>query len=69
MESKKYNKLVNITKKKLTHRYREQTSGCQWGAGRGRGNIGDGEWELQTIRFKISYKDILYNVGNITHIL
>ena len=30
-ESKKYNKLVNITKKKLTHRYREQTSGYQWG--------------------------------------
>ena len=27
MESKKYNKLVNITKKKHTHRYREQTSG------------------------------------------
>ena len=27
MESKKYNKLVNITKKKQTHRYREQTIG------------------------------------------
>ena len=27
VESKKYNKLVNITKKKQTHRYREQTSG------------------------------------------
>ena len=26
-----YNKLVNITKKKETHRYREQTSGYQWG--------------------------------------
>ena len=25
-----YNKLVNITKKKQTHRYREQTSGYQW---------------------------------------
>ena len=31
MESKKYNKLVNITKNKQTHRYREQTSGYQWG--------------------------------------
>ena len=31
VESKKYNKLVNITKKKQTHRYREQTNGCQWG--------------------------------------
>ena len=28
---KKYKKLVNLTKKKETHRYREQTSGYQWG--------------------------------------
>ena len=40
VESKKYNKLVNITKKKQTHRYREQTSGYPSGKGRGRGNIG-----------------------------
>ena len=31
MESKKYNKLVNITKQKQTHRYREKNSGYQWG--------------------------------------
>ena len=37
MESKKYNKLVNMTKKKQTHRYREQTSGYQWGEERGEG--------------------------------
>ena len=39
MESKKYNKLVNITnnQKKQTCRYREQTSGYQWGEGRGEG--------------------------------
>ena len=37
MQSKKYNKLVNITKNKQTHRYREQTSGYQWGEGRGEG--------------------------------
>ena len=36
-EFKKYNKLVNITKKKQTHRYREQTSGYQWGEGKGEG--------------------------------
>ena len=30
---KKYSKLVNITKKKQTHRYREQTSGYHWEAG------------------------------------
>ena len=36
-------KLVNITKKKQTHRYREQTSGYQWRQGRGRGNIRVGD--------------------------
>ena len=35
MESEKYNKLANIIKKKQIHRYREQTSGYQWGEGRG----------------------------------
>ena len=33
MESKKYNKLVNKTKKKQTHRYRGQSSSYQWGEG------------------------------------
>ena len=37
MESKKHNKLVNITKKKQTHRYIEQTSGYQWRKGRWEG--------------------------------
>ena len=37
VESKKYNKLVNKTKKKQTHRYREQTRCYQWGEGRGEG--------------------------------
>ena len=41
MESKKYNKLVNIAKKKQTHKYREQTSGYQWGEGRGEGQYRD----------------------------
>ena len=35
VESKKYNILVSITKKEQTHRYREQTSGYQWGVRRG----------------------------------
>ena len=30
MESEKYNELVNMTKKKQTHRYREQANGYQW---------------------------------------
>ena len=37
MESKKYKKLVNVTKKKQTHRYREQTSGLPLGRGSGEG--------------------------------
>ena len=41
--SKKHNKLVNITKQKQIHRYREQTSGYQWGEGRERGNRGVGD--------------------------
>ena len=37
VESKKYNKLMNLTKKKQTHKYREQTSGYQRGERRGKG--------------------------------
>ena len=51
VESKKYNELVNKTKKKQTHRYGEQTSGYQWGEGRE--NIGVGESEVQTTGGKI----------------
>ena len=43
MESKKYNKLVNITKTKQTHRYKEQTSGYQQGEGRREGGREEGE--------------------------
>ena len=43
---------MNITEKKQTHRYREQTSSYQWGE-QGRGNIGVGEWEVQIIGCKI----------------
>ena len=41
VESKKYNKLVNITKKKQTHRYREQTSFITGERGVGRGDVRD----------------------------
>ena len=52
MKPKKYNKLVNITKKKQTRRHREQTSGYQWGVGGGQyGGVGGTDfWE------KIGYK-------------
>ena len=68
---KKYSKLVNITKKKQTYRYREQTSGCQWGDRGvwGRGNIEVGKWEVQTTGCEIGYKDVLHNTGNIVNIL
>ena len=36
----KYNKLVNITKKKQTRIYREQASDYQWGEGRGKAVLG-----------------------------
>ena len=42
-ESKKYNKLVNIIKKKQTQRYGEQDSSYQWEEGRGRSNIEVGD--------------------------
>jgi len=35
VESLNNNKLVNKTKKKQTHRYREQTNSYQWGGGGG----------------------------------
>ena len=34
---------MNITKQKETHRYREKTSGYQWGEGRRRGKKGGGD--------------------------
>ena len=68
MESKKYIKVVTITKKKQSHRYREQTSGYQWGEGRGEGQYRVGGLRGTNYWYKISYKDILYNTGNIvTH--
>ena len=40
---------MNITKKKQTHRSREQTSGYQWREGRWEGQAGVAESEVQTI--------------------
>ena len=47
MESKKYIKLVNKTENKQTHRYREQTSGHQWGKGRGNIGVRDKRYQLE----------------------
>ena len=35
----------------------------------GRGKIGIGEQVVQTIMYKINYKDIFQNIGNISNIL
>ena len=56
----KYNELMNITKKKQIHRFREQTSGYQWGGG-GKIVVGVKRYKL----FAKRYKDILYNTGQI----
>ena len=41
----------------MIHRYREQTSGYQWGEPKGDGQCREGACELQTIRCKISCKE------------
>ena len=56
VDSKRYNKQVNITEKKQIHRYAEQTRHYLWGEGRWGDEIGGGDWEMQTIMYKISYK-------------
>ena len=52
MESRKQNKLVKITKRRKTHRHREQTGGHQWE--REEGKIAVGDYEVQTITYKIN---------------
>lgn len=47
VESKQIQPVVNIMKKKQTAQIERKTSGYPWG--RGKGNIGRGEWEVQTI--------------------
>ena len=61
---------MNITKQKNTHRDREQTSGYQWGEGRGRGTIGVGDSEIQTINiYKINKQQrYIYSTAKYSHI-
>ena len=40
-----------IIKWKQTDRYREQTSGCQWGVGRGEGERGVWDEKIQTTMY------------------
>ena len=55
--------LVNIRKRKQTHRYKEQTNGEV-----GKENIELGEWEVQSIWCKKAYTDALYNMETKTNI-
>ena len=59
---------MNVTIKKQTHRYKEQISGYQWGEGKDGQNNDVGLRDKTTV-YKISYKDILYNMGNIPRII
>ena len=54
MEPKKWNKPMNTPKQKETYRYREQTSGYQWGEGTGEGKISVRNSEVQTIMHQIN---------------
>ena len=59
---------MNITKKQ-THRYREQITVYGVAGGGSESKIGVGLWEVQTIRCKVGYLDILYSTMNVTNIL
>ena len=64
----KYSRPVTITTKTQIHR--ENKPALKSGEREvDRRNIGAQEEEAKAIRYKLSYKDILYNTGNIANIL
>ena len=65
---------MNITKKKQTHRYREQTNGYQWGDRRGGAIQGTGSKKHKLLRIKeitmgfpvvLSVKNLPANTGDV----
>ena len=66
VESKKYNKLVNVVKQRQNHRYRQQTSGYQWVGEEGNVGLESGKCKLL---LQDRLKDLLYKMGNIDNIL
>ena len=66
MEPKKYNKLVNTANNQTC---RERTSGYQWGEGSREGKNRGRGLRCTDYYHKLTYKDILYNTGNIVNIL
>ena len=69
VESKKNTSTSEYKKKKQIHKYREQSSGYQCRDGRRGDNKWVENWKVQTIVYKIRYKDMLYNTGNVANIL
>ena len=70
MSNLKYATSEYNKKEAFTHRYTEQTGSCQWAEWmRERQKVRVGDLEVQTIRYKIIYKDVLCNMGNIANIL
>ena len=53
--------MSEYNKKETDSQIQRINSGYQWGEGEGRGSIGIGEQEIQTIVHKINCKDLLYN--------
>ena len=40
----------------------------RWERSGGRGQISEGDEQVQTVRYKISYKDVMYSAGYIANI-
>ena len=70
MESKitQHSQIKSQNHLRAFHLHIEQTSGYQWGQVRGGRYMG---WksEIGTLRYKISCKDVVYNMGYIANIL
>ena len=60
---------MNIIKQKQTHRRRQKTSSYQQGEEVGMGQYRRRGYKVQAIRYKISSKNIFYNMVNIANIL
>ena len=66
------NGLINITKERRIHRYKEQPRGYQWEEGRGEGQERAGDSKVQTVTCKISHKDThttqgIQSTANVLH--
>ena len=61
MQFKNYSKLVNITKKEHTHRYREETGSYHWEEGEG--HYRDGGKRRYKLLGINRLEDVLYSTG------